>query len=280
MRRIDLLPGITPSVLGFGCAPILGSVDGPKARVALEKAYELGINYFDIAPSYGFGEAEEFLGKFLLGKRTNCIVASKFGIEAHPAARFLSPLKGLVRVIRRGRRPSDNTPQNENSATSRLLPRVPITPTRMKQSVERSLRRLRTDHLDILLIHEPAETVSGFEELLRASSQLKSEGKILAFGLATGFADLKKTHSNISSRLDILQLGCPLLNDELEVMEVERGDKSNILYGATRSIAQSRHVSVPESLALASKMFPKSVVLCSMFNPVHIAENCERMSSS
>ncbi|NEN94747.1 MAG: hypothetical protein F6K50_04165 [Moorea sp. SIO3I7] len=48
--------------LGFGCAPILGRVDKRKSIQALKIAYEEGINYFDIARSYGWGEAESILG--------------------------------------------------------------------------------------------------------------------------------------------------------------------------------------------------------------------------
>jgi len=61
--------GINSSVLGFGCAPILGSKNYKISKKAIELAMENGINHFDLARSYGYGEAENFVGKLIKGKR-------------------------------------------------------------------------------------------------------------------------------------------------------------------------------------------------------------------
>ncbi|MFX6040902.1 aldo/keto reductase, partial [Acinetobacter baumannii] len=55
--------------LGFGCAPMLGRVGRKDSLRALAIAYDNGIRHFDVARSYGFGEAEALLGEFLAGKR-------------------------------------------------------------------------------------------------------------------------------------------------------------------------------------------------------------------
>ena len=97
MKKIELVKGIESSVLGFGCAPILGSVSKDKADRAIDVAIEQGINHFDIAPSYGYGEAEKFVGRKLSSQRDKYIIATKFGIEATRYAKILRPLKPLIR---------------------------------------------------------------------------------------------------------------------------------------------------------------------------------------
>ena len=67
---------------------------------ALGCALDEGINHFDIARSYGYGEAEAFLGKFFKGRRDEVVIASKFGIRATWKAGLLRPLKPAVRTLR------------------------------------------------------------------------------------------------------------------------------------------------------------------------------------
>ncbi len=97
MRTVELVRGIKSSVVGFGCAPILGSVDGKKAKRAIHLALDNGINHFDLARSYGYGEAEKFVGKLLKGKRNEVVLASKFGIRANWKATLLRPVKPILR---------------------------------------------------------------------------------------------------------------------------------------------------------------------------------------
>ena len=57
MKKVELVKGIQSSVLGFGCAPILGSVGAKTATRAIDCAIDCGITHFDLARSYGYGEA-------------------------------------------------------------------------------------------------------------------------------------------------------------------------------------------------------------------------------
>src|SRR5580692_13107372 len=79
------------SRLGFGCAP-MGSRYGKRESLrALGEAFDRGVTYFDVARSYGYGDAEGILGSFIRDKRDRVIVATKFGIEpleSTPARRF------------------------------------------------------------------------------------------------------------------------------------------------------------------------------------------------
>ena len=83
-KRVDKID-FDFSVLGFGCWGASGAGSwtghGDEAQIeAIQKAIELGINFFDVAPVYGLGHAEEVLGKAIKGKRDKIFIASKVGL--------------------------------------------------------------------------------------------------------------------------------------------------------------------------------------------------------
>lgn len=152
--------GLTVSPLGLGTVK-LGRDQGVKypngfripddeqARQLLALARELGINLIDTAPAYGV--SEERLGPLLAGQRDNWVIVSKVGEEF------------------------------ENGQS-----RFDFSPEHTRFSVERSLKRLRTDRIDLVLVHSDGNDL----EILRESgvyqtlAELKQEGKILGFGLS------------------------------------------------------------------------------------------------
>jgi aryl-alcohol dehydrogenase-like predicted oxidoreductase len=77
---MDLNKLRTQRFLGLGCSTFGGSTGAGAARASLNRAFEQGIVYFDVARSYGYGQAEGIVGKFARGKRDQVIIASKFGI--------------------------------------------------------------------------------------------------------------------------------------------------------------------------------------------------------
>ena len=90
--------GLKSSVLGFGCAPLMGRAGKRDSLRALATAYEYGITFYDTARSYGYGECEALLGEFLRGKRDRVLVSTKFGIV--PAKQNL--LKRIAKPVIRG----------------------------------------------------------------------------------------------------------------------------------------------------------------------------------
>ena len=83
------------SVLGFGSAAVLGRVGKSESLRALETAFDVGINVFDTARAYGYGESEALLGEFFKGRRSEVVICSKFGIM--PAAQ-----SALMRMAKPG----------------------------------------------------------------------------------------------------------------------------------------------------------------------------------
>ena len=144
------------SVLGFGASPLgneFREIDPAEGRRAVDAAIDHGINYFDVAPYYGRTLAETRLGEYLEGKRDQVILATKVG-------RYGKAL-----------------PDGFDFSAERTV-----------RSVEESLRRLRTDVIDILQVHDvefgDADVI--ISETLPAMHRLKEEGKIRYVGI-TGY---------------------------------------------------------------------------------------------
>ncbi len=143
---------------GYGTAGLGRSLSRRERIRLVETAYDAGIRYFDTAPLYGAGAAEDALGRALRG-RDDVTLATKVGIVP----------PGLVGVALR--RPA---------ASGRFGP------AEIRAQLEGSLRRLRREAVDVLLLHEVgASAASGALDVL---DDLRREGKILRAGIATGAA--------------------------------------------------------------------------------------------
>ncbi|MFH9066743.1 aldo/keto reductase [Streptomyces coeruleorubidus] len=129
-----------------------GNTDEAECHRIVSTALEAGVNFVDTADVYAFGESEEILGRALKGRRDDVVLVSKF--------HNLMPGRPLDRN-RRG--------------NSRLW---------IMRAVEDSLRRLRTDHLDVYLVHRP-DPRTGIEETLGALSDLVRAGKVRAIGTSS-----------------------------------------------------------------------------------------------
>lgn len=152
------------SVLGLGCMGLSFGY-GPEVSKAdaiklIQKAYELGVTFFDTAEAYGPYKNEELLGEALAPMRNQVVIATKFGFEQG------QPKLGL-----------NSKPDNIRAMT------------------EAALRRLRTDRIDLLYQHRvdphvPVEDVAG------TVKDLIQEGKISYFGMSeAGVASIRKAHA-------------------------------------------------------------------------------------
>src|SRR5262250_1090606 len=135
------------SVVGLGGNNFGGRIDFTASSRVVGKAIELGINLIDTADSYGDkGGSEEWLGRILGEKRKAIVLASKFGMPMDDAGK----LKGASRRY-------------------------------IMQAVEASLRRLRTDWIDLYQLHRP-DSQTPIEETLRALDDLVRAGKVRFIG--------------------------------------------------------------------------------------------------
>lgn len=145
-----------------------GGTDDNAAMATIRSALDHGINLIDTAPVYGFGHSEEVVGKALAGWRQDAVIATKAGLEWG------------------------------NSGVRRNA-----TPARIRQEIEDSLRRLRTDYIDLYQVHWP-DTLVSFEDTAAELEKLRVEGKILSVGVSN-FSPRQMDAFSVATRLAAVQ---------------------------------------------------------------------------
>ncbi len=162
-----------------------GGTDDAKSIATIREALEHGVNIIDTAPAYGFGHSEEVVGKALAeaNLRSRVVIASKVGLEWRDGQVF------------------------RNSSRERIL-----------QEIDDSLRRLRTDVIDIYQVHWPDPKVA-IEEIAETMHMLLRQGKIRAIGC-----------SNFSvSEMDRFRQVAPLHVVQPPYNMFERGIEADVL---------------------------------------------------
>lgn len=178
--------GLSVHPIGFGGWAIggnrfgnsYGPTDDAESMRAVRRAHELGCNFFDTADVYGHGHSEELLGEALAGIRGDVIVATKAGGNFYH--RDVNPLL-LGRIAEALGHPPD---QEAPDAVLPVTHDANFSPSYVRFAVERSLRRLRTDYIDLLQLHNPALGLIADPETYQVLEDLKQEGKIRFYGVS------------------------------------------------------------------------------------------------
>lgn len=139
------------SAIGFGCWEIggtYGRIDERDFQRAVAQGIDSGITCFDTAEAYGMGVSEEALARALIGRRNDVVIATKFGVGYEEMA---------------NRRDSSRA--------------------RVANSIDKSLRRLRTDHVDIYLVHWP-DANTPLDETMAALDDVVRQGKARYVGVS------------------------------------------------------------------------------------------------
>ncbi|NOJ47616.1 aldo/keto reductase [Bradyrhizobium archetypum] len=167
MKRVRLGKGLDVTVIGLGTAPIGGlfsPVSDADAEATIERAWSLGVRFFDTAPLYGFGLAERRLGRFLRRqKRDSFAISTKVG-----------------RLLRS----ATAAPEDDHyKGTPAERPQFDFSYDGVMRSVEESLARLGLDRVDVLLVHDPddhyEDAIAG---AFRALRRLRDDGTVKAIG--------------------------------------------------------------------------------------------------
>lgn len=181
------LPGteLDLSVIGFGCWAIGGDywgddVTDKQSAEAIHRAIELGINWFDTAPIYGKGHSEEVLVNALGARARDVVIATKVGVA----------IVG-------------------DHAQSLL------TAQHVREDLEATLRRLRTDRIDLLQVHWPCEFHTPLEETFAELGRLREQGKFRYLGVCNYNAAALREIAAITPIVS-LQTGYSLLRREYE----------------------------------------------------------------
>ena len=143
--------GLAVSVVGLGCNNFGGRIDLEATRQVVHKALDLGITFFDEADTYGYprGSSETCLGQILGDRRKDIVLATKFA------------------------RPMDASGRLQGASRHYII-----------TEIEASLRRLKTDWIDLYQQHQP-DPLTPIEETLRALDDLVRQGKVRYIGCST-----------------------------------------------------------------------------------------------
>ena len=179
--------GVKVSPITLGSWPMsgdrYGAIDDGDAVRTIRRAQEQGITSFDTAPGYGSGHAEETLGAALAdGRRDQAVVTTKCGIVA--------------------RDPRTGQPGRNASRESIL------------QEIDASLKRLRTDHLDVYLVHWPDQNTP-LEETMGTLDEVQQAGKTRLVGVSNFDVPLLEECLKYK-RLDVVQVGYNLFDRRME----------------------------------------------------------------
>jgi len=218
-RKVMSLPtvalgeGIQTTRLGFGCASLFRISDRAQRLRLLGAAYDEGIRHFDVAPMYGLGRAEPELGSFARAHRSQLIIATKFGIKPTLVGRSIGYAQGPIRRIFaakpavRDHARAPTGPTRLVYEPSRLLYDLGgYNATGAKRSLERSLRALNTDYVDLLLLHEPVPGTVRSDEVSSCLEDARAAGLIRSWGIAGEPGPTGEVARSFPGRIPIRQL--------------------------------------------------------------------------
>ena len=182
------------TVVGLGTNNFGPRIDFGQARTVVDAALDGGITLFDTADIYGQGTSEEFIGRALDGRRDRVLVATKFGKEM------------------------DENPSERRGSREYI-----------RWAVEGSLRRLRTDHIDLYQMHEP-DPATPIDETLGALQELITEGKVRFAGNSNYSAEQIQEADAVARE----RVVTPFVSAQNHYSLVERGIEDDVLPACER----------------------------------------------
>jgi len=195
--------GLDVSAVGFGCWEIgggYGDIEADEFNRAIDRALDLGVNCFDTAEGYGMGASERALGKALGARRKEAIVVTKFGMNYRDKPNF------------------------RDSSRERVL-----------SSIDKSLKNLGTDWVDVFLVHWPDRNTP-FDETMRALQEVVDSGKVRFVGLSNFKSDEIESCMQVRP-VDVVQYGWNLFDRRMQRDILPLCEKHEIGFMAYGSLA-------------------------------------------
>jgi D-threo-aldose 1-dehydrogenase len=277
MHEADLAPVLVGGRLGYGCSSLMARTGRQESLRLLSAAFDAGITHFDVARSYGYGEAEGVLGEFISRRRDEVTVTTKLGIVPPRGGRALGTAKRVARAVAAV---SPGIRQALRRRAGAMVAHGRFAVGDARASFERSLRELRTDHVDVVLLHEPQlDDLS--DELLAFLEESVRSGRARAAGVAADRSATAQLVAAAPGTLAVAQMPDNALEPELPgalagpagtiVTHSVLESALPLLRDGTPGIPAER---LPRLLlASALRRNPDGLVLVSSRNPGHLRDN-------
>lgn len=168
--------------IGFGCWEIggtYGRIEEGQFQRAVQTAIDAGITCFDTAEAYGMGVSEEALARALAGRRREIVIATKFGVGY------------------------EEMPGRRDSSRGRIL-----------ASIDKSLKRLNTDHVDVYLVHWP-DPATPLDETMAALDEIVRQGKARYIGVSNFRLEQIEAAMHLR-RVDVVQYGWNMFDRRMQ----------------------------------------------------------------
>ncbi|MEO1206256.1 MAG: aldo/keto reductase [Pseudomonadota bacterium] len=216
--------------LGFGGGDLYDGDEAANSEKLIHTALDAGIRYFDTARLYGNGSGEGVLGRTLPAHRDEIILVSKVGI-----------LPWSMRTTERVKRKATQTAARFLPVAQKWAEALPparekphaFQVSEMKRSLECTLKELKTDYLDILLLHEPTAEEAVKPETTAFLEQVRAEGKIRHFGVAGTFDEMQAITNAAPHLCGVTQFPSDGLNNNMATYQKASlptaGDESAII---------------------------------------------------
>ena len=296
MQQIALATtGRTTTRLGFGCSSIMGGLNRRDSLAMLEAAVEAGITHFDVAPSYGYGQAEACLGEVCRRHPGKLTVTTKYGIPGAKNQSLIGLARGIVGPLIRKVPGLRKRIAGVAGNVVRREAQPAFNAEAARAGLEHSLTQLKIGRIDVWLLHEASAKDLQDDGLLNFLRLAVNQGKIGTFGVGSGRA-------KIPALLSERPAYCPVTQYEWSVLDpaITPGRAFRIHHRALTEDFRTLHTSLSadtnrrkrwsestghdlaDAESLAKLMLkaslvanPESIILFSSKKPGHIRTNVE-----
>lgn len=278
--------------LGYGCSSIMGALGRRASLRLLEAAYDAGIRHFDVAPMYGYGEAESCVGE-VHARHSDITITTKYGIAPPKRGGLLRTARRLVGPVLQRVPALKRRLVRTAGAVAAPAEKSHFSADEARTSLENSLRNLRTNFIDVWLLHEAEAPDLTTDSLLNFLHEAVAQKKIGAFGVGSETAKLPALLRDRPAYCQVVQHDWSIL-DQLEpqtaAFHIHHRALTDRLHAIHTSLtsdrercnrwsqATGRDLARRDQLAAlmlkaALVLYPNTILLVSSKNPAHIEEN-------
>ena len=261
------------SRIGFGCAGLTALDSKRSALDILEVAYSNGIRHFDTADIYGRGYSEIILSKFIKHKRDNLHIATKFGLGNHQ--KYILPVGFAIKINKLKREFIRKERASNSKSMSNSLKESFISKDYVKRSLEDSLNRLKTHHLDYYFLHEHMPSNLG-NEAKDFLLDLKEKGVVNNLGVGSAASKFSRQKIDDFNIFDTIQHEAVKSNINISNISV---NKKIIIHSLFNFYDSNNIKEIPEKerfgflIALTLLKNPGSKVIFSSSKIINIENN-------